>query len=35
MADTNQAKYTYDAFIFIGSVEKYLTADGQLPLADC
>ena len=23
------------AFIFICSVEKYLTADGKLPLADC
>ena len=31
----NQAKYTYGAFIFICSVEKYLTADGKLPLADC
>ena len=25
----NQAKNTYGAFIFIGSVEKYLTADGN------
>ena len=31
----NQAKYTYGAFIFICSFEKYLTADGKLPLANC
>ena len=31
----NQAKYTYGAFIFICSVEKYLTADGKLPRAYC
>ena len=35
MAENNQAKYTYGVFIFICSVEKYLTADGKLPLADC
>ena len=30
----NQAKYTYGAFIFICSVENYLTTDGKLPLAE-
>ena len=29
----NQAKYAYGAFIFIYSVEKYLPANGKLPLA--
>ena len=31
----NQGKDTYGAFIFIRSVEKYLPANGKLPLADC
>ena len=35
MAETNQAKYTNGAFIFICSVEQYLTADGKLQLSDC